>query len=290
MFIFEGVATALITPFDKKNKVNFDAFKKIIDYQLANKTSALVFLGTTGEASTLSEKEKIEIAEFAVSYVNHKAPVILGAGGNNTFEVIKRSKKFAKLGADALLQVSPYYNKATQSGLIEHYSLIATKSNIPQILYNVPSRTGVNILPETVFTLSQNPNIVGIKEAGGNISQLNKLLSQKPKEFAVYSGDDENIFTTLALGGQGVISVVSNILPKDTAELCQLFFEGKTQEARKKQFELLPIIEILFSEVNPIPVKSAMNLLGFEAGNPRLPLTKLSKENLKKLKNKLNLC
>ena len=284
MYIFEGAATALITPFDKKNKINFDAFKKIVDHQIANKISALVFLGTTGEASTLSEKEKLEVAEFAVSYVNHKVPVILGAGGNNTFEVIKRSKKFAKLGADALLQVSPYYNKATQNGLIEHYSLIANKSKVPQILYNVPSRTGVNLMPETVFQLAKNPNIVGLKEAGGNISQLNKLMSQKPKDFAVYSGDDENIFTTLALGGQGVISVVSNILPKETEKLCQLYFDGKIQEARNIQFELLPIIEMLFSEVNPIPVKSAMNLLGFDAGKPRLPLTKFSEENLKKLK------
>ncbi|MBQ2713914.1 MAG: 4-hydroxy-tetrahydrodipicolinate synthase [Clostridia bacterium] len=290
MYIFEGAATALITPFDKKNKINFDSFKKIIDHQLANKISALVFLGTTGEASTLSEKEKLEVAEFAVSYVKHKVPVILGAGGNNTYEVIKRSKKFAKLGADALLQVSPYYNKATQNGLVEHYSLIANKSKVPQILYNVPSRTGVNLMPETVSTLSKNPNIIGIKEAGGNISQLNKLMSQKPKDFAVYSGDDENIFTTLALGGQGVISVVSNILPKETQSVCQLYFDGKIQEARNIQFELLPIIEMLFCEVNPIPVKSAMNLLGFNAGVPRLPLTKFSEENLKKLKNKLNLC
>jgi 4-hydroxy-tetrahydrodipicolinate synthase len=163
MYIFEGAATALITPFDKKNKINFDSFKKIIDHQLANKISALVFLGTTGEASTLSEKEKLQVAEFAVSYVKHKVPVILGAGGNNTYEVIKRSKKFAKLGADALLQVSPYYNKATQNGLVEHYSLIANKSKVPQILYNVPSRTSVNLMPETVFALSKNPNIIGIK-------------------------------------------------------------------------------------------------------------------------------
>ena len=284
MYIFEGAATALITPFDKKNKINFDAFKKIVDHQIANKISALVFLGTTGEASTLSEKEKLEVAEFAVSYVNHKVPVILGAGGNNTFEVIKRSKKFAKLGVDALLQVTPYYNKATQEGLIQHFSMIANKSKVPQILYNVPSRTGVNLMPETVFQLAKNPNIVGLKEAGGNISQLNKLMSQKPKDFAVYSGDDENIFTTLALGGQGVISVVSNILPNETQSVCQLYFDGKIQEARNIQFELLPIIEMLFSEVNPIPVKSAMNLLGFDAGKPRLPLTELSKENLKKLK------
>ena len=290
MYIFEGAATALITPFDKKNKINFDAFKKIIDFQLANKISALVLMGTTGEASALSEKEKIEVAEFAINYVNKRAKVILGAGGNNTFEVIKRSKKFAKLGVDALLQVTPYYNKATQEGLIQHFSMIANKSKVPQILYNVPSRTSVNLLPETVFTLAQNPNIIGLKEAGGNISQLNKLISQKPKNFAIYSGDDENIFTTLALGGQGVISVVSNILPKETEEICKLFFEGKIEEARQRQFELLPIIEMLFSEVNPIPVKSAMNLLGFDAGKPRLPLTNLSKENLKKLKNKLNLC
>ena len=288
MYIFEGVATALITPFDKKNKINFDAFEKIIDHQLKNGIGALVFLGTTGEASTLSEKEKLQVAEFAVNYVNHKVPVILGAGGNNTEEVAKRSQVFARLGADALLQVTPYYNKATQNGLIEHYLKIANKSQIPQILYNVPSRTGVNILPETVFALAQNPYFVGLKEAGGNLSQLTKLLSNKPQNFAIYSGDDENLFTTLALGGQGVISVVSNILPEKTSELCNNFFAGEIENARKKQFELLPIIEQLFCEVNPIPVKAAMNILGFEAGNPRLPLTKLSAENLRKLKNCLH--
>lgn len=287
MYIFQGVATALITPFDKKNKINFNAFEKIIDNQIANNVNALVFLGTTGEASTLTEKEKKAVAEFAISYVNHKVPVILGAGGNNTAEVIKRSKTFARLGADALLQITPYYNKATQTGLIEHFSLVANKSEIPQILYNVPSRTGVNILPETVFTLSQNPNIVGLKEAGANLSQLTKLLANKPKDFAIYSGEDENIFTTLSLGGQGVISVVSNILPLQTSNICKQFFEGKLQTAREVQFELLPIIEMLFCEVNPIPVKEAMNLLGFDAGKPRLPLTKISRENLKKLKARL---
>ena len=287
MYIFQGVATALITPFDKKNKINFNAFEKIIDNQIANNVNALVFLGTTGEASTLTEKEKKAVAEFAISYVNHKVPVILGAGGNNTAEVIKRSKTFARLGADALLQITPYYNKATQTGLIEHFSLVANKSEIPQILYNVPSRTGVNILPETVFTLSQNPNIVGLKEAGANLSQLTKLLANKPKDFAIYSGEDENIFTTLSLGGQGVISVVSNILPLQTSKICKLFFEGQLQTAREVQFELLPIIEMLFCEVNPIPVKEAINLLGFDAGKPRLPLTKISRENLKKLKARL---
>ena len=287
MYIFQGVATALITPFDKKNKINFNAFEKIIDNQIANNVNALVFLGTTGEASTLTEKEKKAVAEFAISYVKHKVPVILGAGGNNTAEVIKRSKTFARLGADALLQITPYYNKATQTGLIEHFSLVANKSEIPQILYNVPSRTGVNIFPETVFTLSQNPNIVGLKEAGANLSQLTKLLANKPKDFAIYSGEDENIFTTLSLGGQGVISVVSNILPLQTSKISKLFFEGQMQKAREAQFELLPIIEMLFCEVNPIPVKEAMNLLGFDAGKPRLPLTKISRENLKKLKARL---
>lgn len=289
MYIFEGVATALITPFDRKNKINFDAFKKIIDNQIMRGVNALVFLGTTGEASTLTEKEKLEVANFAINYVNHKVPVILGAGGNNTAEVKKRSQTFAKLGADALLQVTPYYNKATQLGLIEHYLEIASASQIPQILYNVPSRTGVNILPETVLALAQNPNFAGIKEAGGNLAQLTKLLANKPKNFAVYSGDDENIFTCLALGGQGVISVVSNILPQETSDICKLFVDGKIEEARQKQFDLLPIISELFSEVNPIPVKSAMNILGFEAGCPRLPLTKLSSKNLKNLKNKLKI-
>lgn len=283
MEVFKGCAPAVVTPFNKNGKLNITEFKRLLDFQIKGGVNAVVVLGTTGEASTLSEQEKNAVAITALEYVNGKIPVIIGAGGNNTKEVLKRSKRFAKMGADALLQVTPYYNKATQKGLIEHFEKIANAANIPQILYNVPSRTGVNILPETVKTLSNHPNIVGIKEAGGNLAQLSELLRILPKHFAVYSGDDENIFTTLALGGKGVISVVANILPKETSDICWNFFEGNFKKSRELQFELTPIIKALFTEVNPIPVKAALNAMGFNVGAPRLPLTEISQENLNKL-------
>ena len=284
MSIFKGCATAIVTPFDEKNKINFTAFKKLVDFQIENGVAALVFLGTTGEASTLSEKEKLQVAKFAISYVDGRVPVILGAGGNNTEEVIVRSKKFAKMGASALLQITPYYNKCTQEGLIQHFTTIANAAPVPQILYNVPSRTGVNLLPETVKKLAEVPNIVGIKEAGGNVQELARVL---PPDFDIFSGEDEQIFTTLALGGSGVISVVSNVAPSETCAICNAFFEGNINLARKLQFDLVPLIRALFAEVNPIPVKGALNLLGFDAGAPRLPLTKSTDATLQKLENLL---
>lgn len=286
--IFKGCCTAIVTPFDKKNKIDYEVFKKLIDFQLENQTNAIVFMGTTGEASTLSDKEKINIAKFAIKYVNGRVPVILGAGGNNTQEVIERSIDFANLGADALLQVTPYYNKCTQNGLISHYKEIAQNiPNTPIIIYNVPSRTGVNILPDTVFKLYDIDNIVGIKEASGNISQLTELLRILPSDFAVYSGDDPNIFTTLALGGMGVISVVSNILPRETANICLEFFKGNIEKSRQLQFKLLPIINKLFLEVNPIPVKRALEEMGYAVGMGRMPLSKMDDKNFDLLKNEL---
>ncbi|MBO5309971.1 MAG: 4-hydroxy-tetrahydrodipicolinate synthase [Clostridia bacterium] len=287
MSIFKGCATAIITPFDKNNKINFTAFKKLVDFQIENGVNALVFLGTTGEASTLTEKEKLQVAKFAISYVKGRVPVILGAGGNNTAEVIERSKRFAKLGADALLQITPYYNKCTQDGLVQHFTAIAKAADgIPQILYNVPSRTGVNMLPETVQKLAAVPNIVGIKEAGGNLQELARIL---PEDFDIFSGKDEQIFTTLALGGSGVISVVSNVAPAQTTALCNAFFEGNIELARKIQFELVPLIRTLFCEVNPIPVKAGIGLLGFDVGTPRLPLTPATEGTINKLKENLNI-
>ena len=288
MEVFKGCAPAVVTPFDKNGKINLNVFKQLLDFYINSGVNALVILGTTGEASTLSQKEKKIIATTAIEHTNHRVPVILGAGGNNTKEVIKQSKLFTGIGADALLQITPYYNKATQNGLIEHFSRIANACKIPQILYNVPSRTGVNLLPETVKVLSKNPYIVGLKEAGGNLSQLTELLRILPKEFCVYSGDDENIFTNLALGGKGVISVVANIMPKETSAICKSFFDGKIETARKQQFDLIPLIQALFTEVNPIPVKAGLTYLGFDVGNPRLPLTPLTQANMEKLKFALN--
>ena len=278
MKIFEGSCTAIITPFDYENKVDFESFKRMVDFQIENKTKAIVFMGTTGEASTLTLKEKVDICKFAVEYVNHRVPVIVGSGGNNTADVIEKSQMFERLGADALLIVTPYYNKATQNGLIEHYTKIANHVSLPIILYNVPTRTAVNLAPETVLKLSKIKNIVGLKEASSDLNQIHELFRILPKDFAVYSGDDANIYTLLALGGSGVISVVSNILPEKTAMLCEDFFRGGIQNAKEAQLEMLPLIKYLFSEVNPIPVKYAAKLMGFGNGETRLPLTILSEE------------
>lgn len=279
MNVFRGTCTAIVTPFDNQNKVDFDTFGRLIEFQIKNGVDAIVFMGTTGEASTLSEDEKVQVVKFAVSQVGRRVPVIFGAGGNNTADIIRRSVLFEKLGADALLQVTPYYNKATQEGLIQHFNAIAESVEIPVILYNVPARTGVNLLPETVLKLSKTPNIVGIKEASGDLGQTQELFRILPKGFDIYSGDDANIFTFLALGGSGVISVVSNILPALTSDICHKFFDNDFKTAKKIQFEMLPLIKMLFCEVNPIPVKYALKLLGFGNAKTRLPLTVLGDKN-----------
>ena len=287
MKVFEGSCTALITPFDSNNQIDFETFGKLIDFQIESGTKALVFMGTTGEASTLTLQEKIDICKFAVEQVNHRVPVIIGSGGNNTADVIQNSQLFESLGADALLVVTPYYNKSTQIGLIQHYTLLAKSINIPIILYNVPTRTAVNLLPETVLTLSKIPNIVGLKEASSDLSHIHELFRILPADFAIYSGDDANIFTLLSLGGSGVISVVSNILPKQTSTLCNEFFKGGIQRSKSLQFKMLPLIKKLFAEVNPIPVKYALKLMGYGNGNLRLPLTKLNKKNHTALMNEM---
>ena len=290
--LFKGCSTALITPFKKDGSVNFNVFKKIIDYQIGSGVSSLVFLGTTGESSTLTEAEREEVVRFAVSYVNKRVPVIVGAGSNSTSEAIKRSVKFEKLGVDALLHVTPYYNKSTQQGLIEHYTQIANSVKIPIVLYNVPGRTGVNILPQTVLQLSKVKNIVGIKEASGNIEQVSEISRICAKDFSIYSGDDALTLPILCLGGNGVISVASNALPKKMVEICEHYFIGNIEHARELQFKMNPFIKLMFSEVNPIPIKYAMKKVGFDCGTPRLPLleplykTKLSiGKCLKEIKN-----
>lgn len=281
---FFGVATAIITPFSEDGKtVDFEALKNLIDEQINAGVRAIVALGTTGEAATLSQDECDEVLRFVVKHVNKRAFVIAGAGSNNTLVAIQKSKRYEELGVDGLLHVTPFYNKATQSGLFEHFSQIAASTTLPIILYNVPSRTGVNLLPQTILSLSQINNIVGIKEASGNICQIAEILRICPKDFAIFSGDDALTFSTLALGGAGVISVASNVVPQKMTALCSSFFEGDIKKAREIQLELLPLINALFLEVNPIPVKAALSLLGKTHETLRLPLTPMSKENKQKL-------
>lgn len=288
MTIFYGSCTAIVTPFSSDGKaVNFRTFEKLIDYQIKNGTSAIVFLGTTGESSTLSEEEKRSIVQFAVSYVDGRIPVIFGAGSNNTLTAVKNSVHFERMGADALLHVTPYYNKCTQKGLIEHYTKIADSVDIPIILYNVPSRTGVNIQPSTVEILSKHRNIIAIKEASGNVEQISEDIRSTGDNFSVYSGDDAIVLPVLALGGRGVVSVVSNIAPRHMSDLCTAFFSGDIELAQKLQFRLNPLIKILFSEVNPIPIRSALEMAGFEMGPPRLPLTPAEEETKSRLREVL---
>lgn len=287
--LFRGVATALVTPFsDDGTKVDFEAFKKLIDNQIENDVSALVFLGTTGEPATMSQDECDEVIKFAVDYVNHRVPVIAGAGGNNTRVAIEKSKRYEEFGVDALLHVTPYYNKATQSGLVAHFTQIANSTHLPIILYNVPGRTGVNILPATLKTLSKIPNIVAVKEASGNIEQITEIIRICGDDLTVYSGDDGLTYSILALGGAGVISVASNVVPKQMFELCSSYFCEDIKKAREIQFELLPLIKTLFVEVNPIPAKTALSYLGMIGPALRLPLTPMSDENKQKLINELN--
>ena len=280
MSLFEGSGVALITPF-KNNKVDYEKLSELIEFHIENKTDSIIICGTTGESSTMSDYEKKETIKFTVDKVNKRIPVIAGTGGNNTSYAIQLSKYAEEVGVDGLLLVTPYYNKATQKGLIEHYNAIATEVNIPIILYNVPGITGVNILPKTVYELSKIKNIKAIKEASGNISQVAEIARLCGDEFYIYSGNDDMIVPVLSLGGKGVISVVANILPKETHDIVMKYLEGKVLEARNAQLRMLDLINALFIEVNPIPVKTAMNILGMEVGNLRLPLTDMEDKNKK---------
>lgn len=285
--LFTGVATALATPFNEKG-VNLLEFKKFIDFQINAGIDALVVCGTTGESSTMTQEEKIQTIECAISTSNKRVPIIVGTGSNDTSTAIINSIIAEELGADGLLVVTPYYNKTTQTGLIEHFKAIASSVSIPIILYNVPSRTGMNISPETCFELSKIDNIVGIKEASGNISQVAKIANLCGNDFSIYSGNDDQIVPILSLGGKGVISVLSNVKPELTRSITNSFFKKATDEACYYQLQALPLIEALFAETNPIPVKSAINMLGFDFGLPRLPLVECSsslKENINKLLN-----
>ncbi len=283
--LFTGVATALATPFNE-NGINTEEFQKFIQFQISSGVDSLVVCGTTGESSTMTKQEKIDAITCAIKTINsskRKIPVIVGTGSNNTASAIQMSITAEKLGADGLLVVTPYYNKTTQSGLIEHFRAIAGSVSIPIILYNVPSRTGINIDPITCFELSKIDNIVGIKEASGNLSQVAKIASLCGNDFAIYSGNDDQICPILSLGGKGVISVLSNIAPKLTCSITNSFFKKAPDEACFYQLQALPLIEALFAETNPIPVKSAISMIGFDFGIPRLPLVECSTS----LKNKI---
>ena len=281
--IFEGVGTAIATPFNE-NGVNLKEFKKLLENQIENNVDAIIVCGTTGEASTMTMEEKIATIKCAVDTCKGKIPVIAGSGSNNTLAAIEMSKKCEELGVDGLLVVTPYYNKTTQEGLIAHYSAIANSVNLPIIVYNVPGRTGLNITPETCLELSKIPNIVGIKEASGNLSQVAQIANLCRENLTIYSGNDDQILPVLSLGGKGVISVLSNIEPKLTHDIVQSFFDGDINTAIKLQLDSIPLINALFSEVNPIPVKAALNMKGFDFGIPRLPLVELSEKNKEKLR------
>ena len=270
--IFRGAATALITPLTREG-VDYAAFGRLIDWQIAQGVSALVIAGTTGEGATLSDREHKDVIRYAVEHTAGRVPIIAGTGSNNTMHAIELSRYACEVGADALLVVTPYYNKATQSGLVQSYFAIADAVTKPMILYNVPSRTDVNIAPETYLKLAEHPNIAAIKEANGDLSKIVSTMALVGDKLDLYSGNDDLIVPLLSLGGCGVISVLSNVMPAQTEQICSRFFSGDTQGSAKLQLELLPLIHALFSEVNPIPVKAAMHAMGFCEDFVRLPLT-----------------
>ncbi len=281
--IFKGVATALITPFDKSGKIDYGKFAELIEFQIESGINALVTCGTTGESSTFTDDEHRDAITFTVKQVNGRVPVIAGAGSNDTAYAIGLTKHACAAGADAVLLVTPYYNKATQNGLVRMYTEIADESEKPVILYNVPSRTGVNIEPETYLRLSEHPMIAAFKEANGNIGKIAETCALLDGKLDMYSGNDDQIVPLLSLGGKGVISVLSNVLPRETVEICNRFFAGDVEGSAKLQLSLMPLIKALFSEVNPIPVKSAMARMGYTENVLRSPLYPLEKDHEKVL-------
>ena len=287
MKMFKGSGVALVTPFTRDDTVDYTRLGELIEWHILKKTDAIVVCGTTGESSTLSREEKQEIIDFAVEKVARRIPVIAGTGGNNTREAIALSQYAANAGVDALLVVTPYYNKGTQRGLLEHFTAVADTVSVPVILYNVPSRTGISLAPETVARLAEHARILGIKEASGDIGLAAHIAKLCPDGFALYSGNDDQILPMLSLGGVGVISVVANVLPYDTHRMIKLFLEGRMQEALELQLRMLPLIHALFLEVNPIPVKSALTMMGMDVGHLRLPLTEIEVHNKLLLRKEL---
>jgi 4-hydroxy-tetrahydrodipicolinate synthase len=285
MAVFKGAGVAIATPFNQDGSVNYDEFARLIEYQIANDTDAIIVCGTTGEAATMSEKEHMDVVKFCIDKVNHRIPVIAGTGSNCTQTAVELSKEAEEYGADAVLSVTPYYNKATQDGLVAHFGAVADAIKIPVIMYNVPSRTGCNILPATAAKLvREKDNIVGIKDAAGNLSQTAEMVHLTDGAIDLYSGNDDQVVPIMSLGGIGVISVLSNVAPKQTHKMCELALKGDFAGAADIQLKAIPLIKALFAEVNPIPVKKAIEFLGFEAGPLRLPLTEVSPEHAQQLK------
>ena len=284
--IFKGAGVAIVTPFTEDG-INFPEFGRMIDVQIAGHTDAIIVAGTTGEAATMSDAEHKEAIKFAVEHTKGRVPVVAGTGSNDTAYAIQLSQYAEKVGADGLLLVTPYYNKCTQKGLVQHFNKIADSVNIPCILYDVPSRTGVSIKVPAYAELSKHPNIVAVKEANGDLSSILRLRFAVGDELAVYSGNDDQIVPILSLGGMGVISVLSNVAPKETHDICQLYFDGKVEEAAKLQIAFTDLADALFCETNPIPAKTAMRLMGYAAGPLRMPLSEMEPENLETLKKAL---
>ena len=280
--VFRGAATAIVTPLTKDG-IDYEQFARLIEWQIAEGIDAIVAVGTTGEGSTLTDKEHKDAIKFCVEQVRGRVPVIAGTGSNDTQYAIDLTLYACEVGADAMLLVTPYYNKATQKGMIESFKAVADVSTKPCILYNVPSRTGCNLTPASVAVLAEHPNIVAIKEASGNISQIAEIAALAGDKIDIYSGNDDQIVPILSLGGIGVISVLSNVMPKATSDMCKKFFDGDIAGARKLQLDLLPLVNALFCEVNPIPVKAAVSAMGYCENYLRLPLTPMEKQNEEKL-------
>ena len=285
MAIFEGAGVALVTPFKANGDVNYDKLEEILEEQIAGGTDAIVICGTTGEASTMSPEEHLSVIKYGCEVVKGRIPVVAGTGSNCTREAVYMSQKAEEVGADGVLLVTPYYNKATQNGLIAHFTTIAEAIKIPALLYHIPGRTGVTMKPETIVSLCKNvPNIVGVKEASGNFSSIATMMNMADGCIDVYSGNDDQIVPLLSMGGKGVISVLSNVAPKQTHDICQKFFDGDVKGSLQMQLDAIPLISALFSEVNPIPVKAAMNMMGKEVGPLRLPLTEMEDAHREVLK------
>ena len=285
--VFTGAGVAIITPMYEDGSINFDELGRIVEDQIAHGTDAIVICGTTGECSTMTDEEQLATIKYTVDVVNHRVPVIAGAGSNDTDHGCALAAKSAECGADALLMVTPYYNKTSQAGLVAHFTAMAEAGGIPVIVYNVPSRTGLNIAPETALELSKHPLINGIKEASGNISQVAKIAQLCGDDLNLYSGNDDQIVPILSLGGVGVISVLSNVAPAQTHEICQKFFDGDVAGSRQMQLDAMDLCNALFCEVNPIPVKTALNMMGMGAGAFRMPLCEMDEANAKRLEKAL---
>ena len=290
MSLFQGAGVALVTPFTEEKSVNYEELGRLIEYQIDGGIDAIIICGTTGEPVTMTEEERLSVISFTIEKVGKRVPVIAGTGGNCTKNVIAFSKKVEKIGADGLLVVTPYYNKATQNGLYEHYKAVASAVQLPIILYNVPSRTGVNILPDTAARLGKEiDNIVALKEASGNITQVAEVIRKAEGALDIYSGNDDQIVPILSLGGIGVISVLANVVPKETHDMVQAYLDGDVRKAAQLQLKYMELIQALFCEVNPIPVKKALELMGFQTKYLRMPLTEMEEKNLERLKKAMEI-